>query len=142
MKRIKEYIIERLILSKNKKPNNSITLETFIRWCETSLHDIDHHNKLIDKTSFNKKDIYNSLECETAKQSGLISEDDYFDFYETHKNDYLENLVQTVQHEGTSYLSFDVGDTYFYVMVWGSFSKDMKKLFNINIKEKQSYIIV
>ena len=91
MKEINTYITERLILSKNKKTNDSITLETFIRWCESSMHDIDH-NKLIDKTMFDKNDIYDNLECETAKQSGLISKDDYFDFYETYKNDYLENL--------------------------------------------------
>ena len=134
MKKIKEYITERLILSKNKKSNDSITLETFVRWCETSMYDIDH-NKLIAKTLFDKNDIYDNLECETAKQSGLISKDDYFDFYENHKNDYLENLVQIDGRE-KSYVSFDIGGINFYVHVFGSFSKDMKKLFNINIKEK------
>lgn len=134
MKGINTYITERLVLSKNKKPNDSITLETFIKWCETSTYDIEH-NKLIDKTSFDKKDIYDNLECDTAKQSGIISENDYLDFYETHKNDYLENLVQ-ISRDGTSYLSFDVGGIYFYFAVWGAFSKDMKKLFDINIEEK------
>lgn len=140
MKRISTYITERLILSKNKKTNDSITLETFIRWCESSMYDIDH-NKLIDKTLFDKNDIYDNLECETAKQSGLISKDDYFDFYENHKNDYLENLVQVDSRERV-YLSFYVGGINFYVHTFGSFSKDMKKLFNINIKEKANYIIV
>lgn len=134
MKKIKEYITERLILSKNKKSDDSITLETFVRWCETSMYDIDH-NRLIYKTTFDKNDIYDNLECETAKQSGLISKDDYFDFYENHKNDYLENLVQVDSRERV-YLSFYVGSINFYVHVFGSFSKDMKKLFNINIKEK------
>ena len=134
MKEIQEYITERLILSKNKQSINTITLETFIRWCETSMHDIDN-NILIDKTSFDKKDIYDNLECETAKESGLISEDNYLDFYETHKNDYLENLVQTSK-DGTSYVSFDVGGIYFHITVWGSFSKDMKKLFDIKIEDK------
>lgn len=139
MKKIKEYITERLILSKTKKSNDSmdsITLETFVRWCETSMYDIDH-NKLIDKTLFDKNDIYDNLECETAKQSGLISKNDYFDFYENHKNDYLENLVQVDGREKV-YLSFYVGGINFYVHVFGSFSKDMKKLFNINIKEKEN----
>ena len=134
MKKIKEYITERLILSKHKQPINTITLETFIKWCETSTYDIEH-GTLIDKTSFDKKDIYDNLECEDAKQSGLISEDDYLHFYEKHKNDYLENLVQ-ISHDGTSYLSFDVGGIYFYFTVWGSFSKDMKNLFDINIEDK------
>lgn len=134
MKKIKEYITERLILSKTKKSNDSITLETFVRWCETSMYDIDR-NKLIDKTSFDKIDIYDALECETAKQSGIISEDDYLDFYEKYKYDYLENLVQIDGRE-KSYISFEVGGINFYVHVFGSFSKDMKKLFNINIKEK------
>ena len=134
MKEINTYITERLILSKNKKTNNSITLETFVRWCETSMYDIDR-NKLIDKTSFDKIDIYDALECETAKQSGIISEDDYLDFYEKYKYDYLENLVQ-IDGKEKSYISFEVGGINFYVHVFGSFSKDMKKLFNINIKEK------
>lgn len=139
MKKIKEYITERLILSKNKKSNNSmdsITLETFVKWCETSMYDIDH-NKLTDKTTFDKNDIYDALECETAKQSGIISKDDYFDFYENYKNDYLENLVQIEGREKV-YLTFDVGGINFYVHVFGSFSKDMKKLFGINIKEKEN----
>lgn len=136
MKKIKEYITERLILSKNKKSNDSITLETFVRWCETSMYDIDH-NKLTDKTTFDKNDIYDAIECETAKQSGIISKDDYFDFYENYKNDYLENLVQIEGREKV-YLTFDVGGINFYVHVFGSFSKDMKKLFNINIKEKEN----
>lgn len=139
MKKIKEYIIERLILSKNKKSNDStdsITLETFVKWCETSMYDIDR-NKLIDKTTFDKIDIYDALECETAKQSGIISEDDYFDFYENYKHDYLENLVQ-IDGIGKSHVSFDVGGINFYVHVFGSFSKDMKKLFDINIKEKEN----
>lgn len=136
MKRIKEYITERLILSKNKKTNDSITLETYVKWCETSMHDIDH-NRLTSKTMFDKNDIYDALECETAKQSGIISKDDYFDFYENYKNDYLENLVQIEGREKV-YLTFDVGGINFYVHVFGSFSKDMKKLFNINIKEKEN----
>jgi hypothetical protein len=136
MKKIKEYITERLILSKTKKSNDSITLETFVRWCETSMYDIDH-NKLTDKTTFDKNDIYDALECETAKQSGIISKDDYFDFYENYKNDYLENLVQIEGREKV-YLTFDVGGINFYIHVFGSFSKDMKKLFNINIKEKEN----
>ena len=72
MKRINTYITERLILSKTKKSNDSITLETFVRWCETSMYDIDR-NRLIYKTAFDKIDIYDALECETAKQSGIIS---------------------------------------------------------------------
>jgi hypothetical protein len=139
MKKIKEYITERLILSKNKKSKDSmdsITLETFVKWCETSMYDIDH-NKLTDKTTFDKNDIYDALECETAKQSGIISKDDYFDFYENYKNDYLENLVQIEGREKV-YLTFDVGGINFYIHVFGSFSKDMKKLFNINIKEKEN----
>lgn len=136
MKGINTYITERLILSKNKKTNDSITLETFIRWCESSMFDIDH-NKLIAKTLFDKNDIYDNLECETAKQSGLISKDDYFDFYENYKNDYLENLVQ-IEGKEKVYLTFDVGNINFCIHVFGSFSKDMKNLFNINIKEKQT----
>ena len=139
MKEINTYITERLILSKNKKSNDStdsITLETFIRWCESSMYDIDH-NKLIDKTLFDKNDIYDNLECETAKQLGLISKDDYFDFYENHKNDYLENLVQIEGREKV-YITFEVAGINFYIHVFGSFSKDMKKLFNINIKEKEN----
>lgn len=138
MKEISTYITERLVLSKNKQPNNSITLETFVRWCETSIRDIQDNNTLIDKTSFDKKDIYDSLECETAKQSGLISEDNYLDFYEKHKYDYLENLVQ---FNGTekSYLSFDVGGINFYVCIWSSFSDDMEKLFNIKVKNKVNW---
>jgi hypothetical protein len=136
MKKIKEYITERLILSKNKKTNDSITLETYVKWCETSMHDIDH-NRLTSKTTFDKIDIYDALECETAKQSGIISEADYFDFYEKHKNDYLENLVQVDGRE-KSYLSFEIGGINFYVHTFGSFSKDMKKLFDINIKEKSN----
>ena len=136
MKEINTYITERLILSKNKKINDSITLETFIKWCETSAYDIDH-NRLTSKTYFDKNDIYDSLECETANKAGLISEADYFDFYENHKNDYLENLVQVDSRERV-YLSFYVGGINFYVHTFGSFSKDMKKLFNINIKEKQT----
>ena len=50
-------------------------------------------------------------------------------------NDYLENLVQ-IDGKEKSYISFEVGGINFYVHVFGSFSKDMKKLFNINIKEK------
>lgn len=137
MKRINDYITERLVLVKDKKPITSITLETFVRWCETSMREIDN-NKLTDNTSFDKKDIYDNLECETAKQSGLISEDDYFDFYEKHKNDYLENLVQ---FNGTEkeYLSFDVGGINFYVCIWSSFSDDMEKLFNIKVKNKVNW---
>lgn len=137
MKRINDYITERLVLVKDKKPITSITLETFVRWCETSMHEIDN-NKLTDNTSFDKKDIYDNLECKTAKQSGLLSEDDYLNFYENHKNDYLENLVQ---FNGTekSYLSFDVGGINFYVYIWGSFSDDMEKLFNINVKNKVNW---
>lgn len=137
MKGISTYITERLVLVKDKKPITSITLETFVRWCETSIHEIDN-NKLTDNTSFDKKDIYDNLECKTAKQSGLLSEDDYLNFYEKHKNDYLENLVQ---FNGTekSYLSFDVGGINFYVYIWGSFSDDMEKLFNINVKNKVNW---
>lgn len=136
MKEINTYITERLILSKTKKTNDSITLETFIRWCESSMYDIDH-NKLIDKTMFDKNDIYDNLECKTANQAGLKSESDYFDFYENHKNDYLENLVQVEGREKV-YLSFDVGGINFYIHIFGSFSRDMKNLFNINIKERQT----
>lgn len=137
MKGINDYITERLVLVKDKKPITSITLETFIRWCETSMHEIDN-NKLTDNTSFDKKDIYDNLECKNAKQSGLISNDDYFDFYEKHKYDYLENLVQ---FNGTekAYLSFDVGGINFYVYIWSSFSDDMEKLFNIKVKNKVNW---
>lgn len=137
MKKIKEYITERLILSKNKKSDDSITLETFVRWCESTMYDIDHNNKLTDETAFDKNDIYDNLECETARQSGIISKDDYFDFYENHKNDYLENLVQIEGREKV-YITFEVAGINFYIHVFGSFSKDMKKLFNINIKEKEN----
>lgn len=137
MKRINDYITERLVLSKDKKPITSITLETFIRWCESTGNDIDN-NKLTDNTSFNKNDICDNLECKTAKQSGLITNNDYFDFYEKHKYDYLENLVQ---FNGTekAYLSFDVGGINFYVYIWSSFSDDMEKLFNINVKNKVNW---
>lgn len=137
MKRINDYITERLVLVKDKKPITSITLETFVRWCETSMHEIDN-NKLTDNTSFDKKDIYDNLECKTAKQSGLLSEDDYLNFYENHKNDYLENLVQ-INSKDKVHLSFDVGGINFYLHVWGSFSDDMEKLFNINVKNKVNW---
>ena len=48
-----------------------------------------------------------------------------------------ENLVQIDGRE-KSYVSFDIGGINFYVHVFGSFSRDMKKLFNINIKEKEN----
>lgn len=136
MKGISTYITERLILSKNKKTPD-ITLEEFVRWCETSIREIDN-NKLTDNTSFDKKDIYDNLECKNAKQSGLISNDDYFNFYEKHKNDYLENLVQINSTE-KSYLSFNVGGINFYVCIWSSFSDDMEKLFNIKVKNKVNW---
>lgn len=93
---------------------------------------------MTDNTSFDKKDIYDNLECKNAKQSGLISNDDYFNFYEKHKNDYLENLVQINSTE-KSYLSFNVGGINFYVCIWSSFSDDMEKLFNIKVKNKVNW---
>lgn len=131
MKRLKDILFERLVLSKTKS-QNTITLETYVRWCESDINDI-RQNRLTDKTLTND-DIYGNLKCNSAKIRGLKSEDDYVEFFKKHKNDSLEKLRQ-VDGDDT-YLSFEVGGIYFGFEIWGSFWKDMNNIFDINIEHK------
>lgn len=131
MKQLKDILFERLIISKTLS-QKTITLETFVRWCESSIKDIKQ-GKLTDEPLSNN-DIYGNLKCSSAKIRGLESEDDYVEFFQKHKNDTLEKLCQVDADD--TYLNFEVGGIYFEIEIWGSFWKDMNNIFDINIEHK------
>lgn len=130
---IKTNIHEHLSISKVLS-QKTITLETYVRWCESDIKDIKQC-KLTDKTLIDD-DIYGNLNCRSARIRGLESEDDYVKFFQKHKNDNLENLCQT-DADNDTYLKFEVGGIYFEIEIWGSFWKDMNNIFDINIEHKR-----
>lgn len=126
-----KMVYERLSISKALS-QKTITLETFVRWCESDINEIKKC-KLTDKT-LTDEDIYGNLNCRSARIRGLESEDDYVEFFQKHKNDTLEKLRQVDADD--TYLNFEVGGIYFEIEIWGSFWIDMNNIFDINIEHK------
>lgn len=104
MKEISTYIIERLILSKDKKTPN-ITLEEFVRW----YHSDKNSNTLTDIDNLDEQDILEALDYPRSWGDVPIISEEAFDEYYKNKNKNLEYIKET--HKGSYYwVSFIAGD--------------------------------
>lgn len=104
MRNLKDIILERLVLSKNKKTPD-ITLEEFVRW----YHSDKNGNYLVDINELDEQDILEALDYPRSwGDLPIISEDAYRDYIKN-KDKVLENIDET--HKGNYYwVAFWAGD--------------------------------
>ena len=133
MKNLKDILIERLVISKTKEMiKSNITLETYVRWSNSSEYEISQKQLAKVKSS---KDIFEQIECE-----GFVGAEyninNCYAFYKTYKKEYLCNLTQKiVKNAYLPYIiEFDLLNIHFKLYCYGNFAEDMKHLFNEEIK--------
>ena len=104
MRNLKDIILERLVLSKNKKTPN-ITLEEFVRW----YHSDKNGNYLVDINELDEQDILEALDYPRSFGDVPIISDEAFEEYYKNKDKNLEYIEET--HKGNYYwVSFVAGD--------------------------------
>lgn len=104
MKNLKDIILERLVLSKNKKTPD-ITLEEFVRW----YHSDKNGNYLVDINELDEQDILEALDYPRSFGDVPIISDEAFEEYYKNKDKKLEYIEET--HKGNYYwVSFVAGD--------------------------------
>ena len=104
MKNLKDIILERLVLSKNKKTPD-ITLEEFVRW----YHSDKNGNYLVDINELDEQDILEALDYPRSFGDVPIISDEAFEEYYKNKDKNLEYIEET--HKGNYYwVSFVAGD--------------------------------
>lgn len=104
MKEISTYIIERLVLSKDKKLPN-ITLEEFVRW----YHSDKNSNTLTDIDNLDEQDILEALDYPRSFGDVPIISEEAFEEYYKNKDKNLEYIKET--HKGSYYyVEFVAGD--------------------------------
>lgn len=124
MKKIKEYITERLILSKNKKPNN-ITLSLWVRWYSSPIS--DNLDIFADK-DLNTEDIVSAL---LGNSDRRLNAQQLVDFYDKYKDDFLEDFkevkVPTTAYPDATDITFKIGGLKFDYSLTVSFEDFIKK---------------
>lgn len=104
MKNLKDIILERLVLSKNKKTPD-ITLEEFVRW----YHSDKNGNYLVDIDELDEQDILEALDYPRSFGDVPIISDEAFEEYYKNKDKILEYIEET--HKGGYYhVEFVAGD--------------------------------
>ena len=104
MRNLKDIILERLVLSKNKKTPD-ITLEEFVRW----YHSDKNSNYLVDIDELDEQDILEALDYPRSFGDVPIISDEAFEEYYKNKDKNLEYIEET--HKGNYYwVSFVAGD--------------------------------
>lgn len=104
MRNLKDIILERLVLSKNKKTPD-ITLEEFVRW----YHSDKNGNYLVDINELDEQDILEALDYPRSFGDVPIISDEAFEEYYKNKDKNLEYIEET--HKGNYYwVSFVAGD--------------------------------
>lgn len=104
MRNLKDIILERLVLSKNKKTPD-ITLEEFVRW----YHSDKNGNYLVDINELDEQDIIEALDYPRSFGDVPIISDEAFEEYYKNKDKNLEYIEET--HKGNYYwVSFVAGD--------------------------------
>ena len=103
MRNLKDIILERLVLSKNKKTPD-ITLEEFVRW----YHSDKNGNYLVDIDELDEQDILEALDYPRSFGDVPIISDEAFEEYYKNKDKKLEYIEET--HKGNYYwVSFVAG---------------------------------
>lgn len=87
MKRISTYITERLFISKNKNTTD-ITLSLWVRWYNSG------NDRCIDEDELTTENIVDALSENSNKR---LSAAQLVEFYDKHKNDYLEDFTEEKQ---------------------------------------------
>lgn len=104
MRNLKDIILERLVLSKNKKTPD-ITLEEFVRWYNSD----KNGNYLVDINELDEQDILEALDYPRSFGDVPTISDEAFEEYYKNKDKNLEYIEET--HKGNYYwVSFVAGD--------------------------------
>lgn len=124
MKRIKEYITERLILSKNRKPT-SVPLSVWVRWYTSPISDtLD----IIADKDLNTEDIVSAL---TGMSNKRLNERQLIEFYDKYKDDLLEDFKEVKapikDYPNAADISFKIGGLKFDYSLTVSFEDFIKQ---------------
>lgn len=124
MKKIKEYITERLILSKNRKPT-SVPLSVWVRWYTSPISDtLD----IIADKDLNTEDIVSAL---TGMSNKRLNERQLIEFYDKYKDDLLEDFKEVKapikDYPNAADISFKVGGLKFDYSLTVSFEDFIKQ---------------
>lgn len=119
MKQLKDILFERLVLSKHKK-NNDITLSLWVRWYGTPPK--DGYN-IIPEKNINAEHIFNAITHNNAVEMGF---DDAIDFYDKHKDDYLEDFIETKKDKSSYNINFTIQGIQFSYLLSESFEEFIK----------------
>ena len=122
MKKIKEYITERLILSKNRKPTD-IPLSVWVRWYSTPIGD-----DIIDDSEVNTELIVSAL---TGMSNKRLNERQLIEFYDKYKDDLLEDFKEVKapikDYPNAADISFKIGGLKFDYSLTVSFEDFIKQ---------------
>jgi hypothetical protein len=122
MKSLRHLIIERLILSKNKK-NNDITLSLWVRWYSTPVGD-----DIIDNSELNTELIVSAL---TGNSNKRLNGRQLVNFYYKHKDDYIEDFKEVKtpikDYPNAADISFKIGGLKFDYSLTVSFEDFIKQ---------------
>lgn len=124
MKRIKEYITERLILSKNRK-QTSVPLSVWVRWYTSPISDtLD----IIADKDLNTEDIVSAL---TGMSNKRLNERQLIEFYDKYKDDLLEDFKEVKapikDYPNAADISFKIGGLKFDYSLTVSFEDFIKE---------------
>lgn len=124
MKKIKEYITERLILSKNRKPT-SVPLSVWVRWYTSPISDtLD----IIADKDLNTEDIVSAL---TGMSNKRLNERQLIEFYDKYKDDLLEDFKEVKapikDYPNAADISFKIGGLKFDYSLTVSFEDFIKE---------------
>lgn len=124
MKKIKEYITERLILSKNRKPT-SVPLSVWVRWYTSPISDtLD----IIADKDLNTEDIVSAL---TGMSNKRLNERQLIEFYDKYKDDLLEDFKEVKapikDYPNAADISFKIGGLKFDYNLTVSFEDFIKQ---------------
>lgn len=115
MRNLKDIIIERLVLSKNKKTPD-ITLEEFVRW----YHSDKKSNKLIDIDELDEQDILEATDYPRNWENTNITSEEAFNKYYKNKDEMLTDIHEIYKGD-YYYVSFVAGNLYLDVRCPWSF---------------------
>lgn len=124
MKEINTYIIERLILSKNKKTQD-ITLSLWVRWYSTPISD---NLDIFDEKDLDTEHIVSALLGSSNKR---LNAQELIDFYDEYKDNFVEDFkevkVPTTTHPDAADITFKIGGLKFDYNLTVSFEDFIKK---------------
>ena len=124
MKPLQHHIIERLILSKNKKTPD-ITLSLWVRWYSTPVSDkLD----ILDDKDLDTEHIVSALLGNSDKR---LNAQQLIDFYDKYKDDFVEDFkevkVPDKRFHNAADISFKIGGLKFDYSLTTSFEDFIKK---------------